>query len=148
MYGPVVSGIITLRNESSSLGSMVSVMEKVVHGEQKREMISRKGGSARLWCFRHRVGMSKFRANRRGQPRIEIIFLDYLTGVSDRGGIGKRRPGCERRFESHWHIGDRERHFHGRRCKCGQAAALNRREVLAHRVDLVNRGSTIDQQPI
>src|SRR5579863_2804473 len=127
---------------------MVSVMEKIVHGEQKREMSSRKGGSPRLWGFRDRWGSGKFRANRRRQLRIEIIFLDYLTGVSDRGGIGKRRPGCERRFESHWHIGDRERHFHGRRCKCGQAAALYRREVLAHRVDLVNRGAAIDQQPI
>src|SRR5580704_8904351 len=127
---------------------MMSVMEKVVHGEQKREMSSRKGGSARLWCFRDRFGTCKFRTKRRRQLRVEIIFLDHPTSVSDRGGIGERRPGRERRFESRWHIGDGERHFHGRRCKCGQAPALYRGEVLAYNVDLVNRGATIDQHTI
>src|ERR1700676_3842528 len=122
---------------------MVSVMKKVVHGEQKREMSSRKRGSAGLWCFRDRFGMSKFRANRRRQLRIEIIFLDHVTSVNDRSGIRERRPGRERRFEAHCHIGDRESHFHGRPRKGGQAPALYRGEVLAYNVDLVNRGTTI-----
>src|ERR1700752_3203718 len=64
------------------------------------------------------------------------ILPQYVEGVAVGGWIGRARPGSDMRGIVAGDVRDDERQ-HRRQARRGKAAALDRRKVLAHGIDLL-----------
>ncbi len=93
-------------------------------------------------------GCSNERSNPRRKLRKQIVAPDHVASVRNRCGVGKGWAGGQRRLLSFGHVGHCQRDF---RCGArgdGQSPAFHRGEMLAHRVDFVDRGAAGDQRAI
>ena len=74
-------------------------------------------------------------------------FASTRKSVREGRRVGHGRPGGDDSRIVARHIRDRQSHDSRRRCGRRQTAALDRREVLAHRVDLADCGARAQQCP-
>ena len=70
--------------------------------------------------------------------------VEHGARVGERGGVGNGRAGADGGRVVARHVGDGERQ-HGRSSGLAQAAALDARDVAAHRVHLVDVGAALEE---
>ena len=102
----------------------------------------REYGIAGLRAFVRGIGERP--SDRRRQ--IEPMARDDRARLCERRGIGHRRAGADHRRIVAGHVGDGERD-HARRMRMrGEPSAFDAREMLAHRVDLADRGAGFEER--
>ena len=78
--------------------------------------------------------------------RNDAVALQHGLGVGERRRVRRRRTGGDHRRVVARHVGNDQRHDPGRRGRARQPAALDRGQMLADAVDLIDVGAAPEQR--